>query len=42
MAKKTIEFFSSIEGVAETFPIRLAKEVIPSWVNEARKDFLVE
>ena len=42
MAKKTIEFFSSIEGVAETFPIRPAREVFPPWVNEARKDFFVQ
>ena len=42
MAKKTIEFFSSIEGVAETFPIRSAREVFPSWVNEARKEFFVQ
>ena len=42
MAKKIIEFFSSVKGVAETFPIKSAKEVIPSWVNEARKDFLIQ
>jgi hypothetical protein len=42
MAKKTIEFFSSIKGVSETFPIRLAKDVIPPWTNEARKDFFVQ
>ena len=37
MGKKTIEFFSSIEGVTEAFPIQQAKEVIPPWVNDARK-----
>ena len=41
MGKKTIEFFSSIQGVAEAFPISVAKENLPSWVNDARKDFLV-
>ena len=41
MGKKTIEFFSSIEGVTEAFPIQQAKEVIPPWVNDARKDFVI-
>jgi len=41
MGKNAIEFFSSVEGLAESFPIQPAKEFTPSWVNEARKDFLI-
>ena len=35
-----IEFFSSIAGVAETFPILNAKECIPDWITTARADYL--
>ena len=41
MGKKTINFFSQVEGVADSFPILKAKDAIPSWVNDARKDFLM-
>lgn len=34
-----IEFFSTIQGVAETFPIVLAKEKMPSWVYQAREEY---
>ncbi len=35
-----IKFFSQVEGVADSFPILKAKDAIPSWVNDARRDFL--
>lgn len=35
-----IQFFSSVPGLAETFPIKPAKEVIPKWVHAARTDYL--
>jgi len=41
MGKKTINFFSQVEGVADSFPILKAKDAIPSWVNDAKKDFLI-
>ena len=37
---KKIEFFSSVPGLAETFPIRPAREVLPNWVHVARADYL--
>jgi len=40
VGKNTIEFFSSVEGVAESFPIQSAKDVIPSWVSKARQDYI--
>lgn len=33
-----IEFFSTIQGVTETYPILPAKKVIPSWVKCARDE----
>lgn len=38
--KHKIEFFSSVPGLAETFPIRPAKEILPKWVHVARADYL--
>lgn len=35
-----IEFFSSVEGVAEAFPILPAQKSLPKWVNLARQDYL--
>lgn len=35
-----IEFFSMIDGVAETFPIKPAQEVIPKWVYNAKADYM--
>lgn len=35
-----IEFFSSIAGVAETFPILNAKDCIPDWVSVARAEYI--
>lgn len=35
-----IEFFSTIAGVTEMFPILPAKQVIPKWVSEARNDYM--
>ena len=35
-----IEFFSGVSGVAETFPIRASREVIPKWVYSAKADYV--
>lgn len=35
-----IEFFSSVPGVAETFPVRASREVIPKWVHAAKADYV--
>lgn len=35
-----IEFFSSVAGVAESFPILNAKDCIPNWINVARADYI--
>ena len=37
---KKIEFFSSVPGVAETFPIVPARQVLPGWIHQARADYL--
>lgn len=37
---KKIEFFSTITGIAETFPIKPAQEVIPKWVYAAKTDYM--
>lgn len=37
---KTIDFFSTVPGLTETFPIRPAKEVLPRWIYSARTDYL--
>ena len=37
---RKIEFFSTVPGVAETFPILPAKEVMPNWVQVARADYM--
>lgn len=34
-----IEFFSTVDGVADAYPILPAKKKIPNWMNEARKKF---
>lgn len=34
-----IEFFSTIQGVAESYPIQPAKKVIPEWVKTARQEY---
>ena len=38
--KMKIEFFSTIAGVAQAFPITLAKDTLPHWVSTARSDYL--
>lgn len=35
-----IEFFSKVYGVADTYPILNAKDIIPNWVQEARMDYV--
>jgi len=35
-----IEFFSSVAGVAETFPILSAKDCVPNWVTTARAEYV--
>lgn len=35
-----IEFFSSVPGVAETFPILNAKDYMPNWVTTARAEYV--
>lgn len=35
-----IEFFSSVPGLAETFPIRASREVIPKWAYAAKSDYI--
>lgn len=37
---KTIEFFTTVPGLTETYPIKEAKDVIPGWVESARVDYL--
>ena len=39
-AKMKIEFFSTVPGVAQAFPITLAKDTLPQWVSTARADYL--
>lgn len=36
---KNIEFFSSVQGVAETFPVIPASEFQPKWFQKAKEDF---
>lgn len=35
-----VEFFSTIAGVAEFYPVLPAKEVLPNWVERCRDDYL--
>lgn len=35
-----IEFYSTVPGVADTFPVQEAKECIPSWMSLARQEYL--
>lgn len=35
-----VEFFSTIAGVADFFPILPAKECLPNWVSQCRDDYL--
>jgi hypothetical protein len=35
-----VEFFSTIPGVAEFFPVLAAKDVLPRWTEECRADYL--
>lgn len=35
-----IIFFSSVLGLAETFPIKPAKDLVPKWAYVARQDYL--
>lgn len=35
-----LEFFSTVDGVADAHPILPAREVIPKWVNLARQEYL--
>lgn len=37
---KKLEFFSSVPGLAETFPIKPSKEVIPKWAYAAKADYI--
>lgn len=37
---KNIEFFSMIDGVAESFPIKKTQEVLPKWVYNAKADYM--
>jgi hypothetical protein len=37
---KEIVFFSTVKGLAETFPIRLAKDVLPAWLQTARLEHI--
>ena len=37
---KKIEFFSTISGLAETFPIKPVQEMIPKWVYAAKSDYM--
>jgi hypothetical protein len=37
--KNTVKFFSSSKGVLDYYPIELAKDNFPKWLNTARKDF---
>jgi hypothetical protein len=34
-----IEFFSSVNGVAETYPVKPAQQVLPNWVAQARLEY---
>lgn len=40
MKTKTIEFFSTVEGVADTSPILSAKDWKPAWVDLAKQDYI--
>jgi hypothetical protein len=40
MKHNQITFFSAVPGIAETFPIRHAKDVLPSWLQTARLEHL--
>lgn len=35
-----IEFFSSVPGVAEAFPIKPASDSIPRWIHALREDYI--
>lgn len=35
-----VEFYSTIEGVKDAFPIKYAKECLPSWVGVAKQEYL--
>jgi len=37
-----LEFFSTVDGVADAHPILPAREVIPKWVNNARAEYLTD
>jgi hypothetical protein len=37
---KEIVFFSAIPGLAETFPIRHARDMLPSWLQTARLEYI--
>jgi hypothetical protein len=37
---KTIDFFSSVPGVAEAHPIVKAKDILPEWVKKCRADYV--
>lgn len=37
-----IEFFSSISGVADLYPIKASSDIIPKWLNAVKDDFLRE
>lgn len=36
-----IEFFSTIQGVSESYPILPAKKVLPNWIKTARQEYSV-
>lgn len=39
---KTIEFFSTVPGVAESFPIKHSRDCLPRWTIAARNDYMKE
>ena len=40
MKKQTIEFFSTVAGVADAYPIVPAREALPAWIGRARQDYI--
>jgi hypothetical protein len=40
MKTRTIEFFSTVLGVADAYPIIPARECAPAWVSRARQDYI--
>lgn len=38
--KMKIEFYSSIDGVVDAFPVQHAKECLPSWIGLAKQEYI--